>query len=107
MAVVLVAIIASAVATPLCYFFSQYHQVDHQRYYQVTSKFWKDDNGIIHTGTPSVWSTVDGYWYHLKGYKSLLIGNDQYEADSKKEWDAMSVGSYVLVEWQTWDRYVR
>ncbi len=69
------------------YVIFNYHTVDHQRYYQITGKFTKYDDGTE-------------YWYHLKGHADR-------EADSKREWDAMPVGSYILIEWQTWERNIR
>jgi hypothetical protein len=92
-------IITGSVVFSVAYVFSQYHFVDHQRYYQITGKFWEDEHGIKYNGAVNTW-TVDSYWYHLKGHKDV-------EADSSKEWNAMSVGNYILVEWQTFERNVR
>lgn len=98
--VVVASIIAIATILPTFYFFGNFHEVDHQRYFQITGKYWVDSSGVKHDGSPSIWNSVDDYGFHLKGHKDV-------SADSKDQWMYMPVGSFIVVTWTTWDTYVR
>jgi hypothetical protein len=99
------AVLALAAILVVCifagsYILATYHSVTYQRYYQITGKFWKDSSGFSHNEAPSMFSTPDEYWLHLKGHKDV-------EADSKNQWTSLSVGNYYLVEWTTIEKNIR
>lgn len=51
------------------WFFNTYHEVTYTQHFLITGKYWKDDSGFSHTGTPSVFA--DEFWYHVKGHETL------------------------------------